>query len=40
MSVLEVPVNLKLMPELAGIRLSPEEFDAVADAVEAAQRQG
>lgn len=29
MSVLEVPVNLKLMPELAGIRLSPEEFDAV-----------
>jgi Uma2 family endonuclease len=31
MSVLEVPVNLKLMPELAGIRLSPEEFDAVEE---------
>ena len=31
MSVIEVPVNLKLMPELAGIRLSPEEFDAVEE---------
>jgi hypothetical protein len=31
MSALEVPVNLKLMPELAGIRLSPEEFDAVEE---------
>jgi Uma2 family endonuclease len=31
MSVLEVPIILKLAPELAGIRLSPEEFDAVEE---------
>jgi Uma2 family endonuclease len=31
MSVLEVPIVLKLGPELAGIRLSPEEFDAVEE---------
>jgi Uma2 family endonuclease len=29
MSVLEAPIVLKLAPELAGILLSPEEFDAV-----------
>ncbi len=29
MSVLEMPVVLQLVSELAGIRLSPEEFDAV-----------
>jgi Uma2 family endonuclease len=28
MSVLEMPVVLQLVPELAGIRLLPEEFDA------------
>lgn len=28
MSILEVPVVLQLGPKLAGIRLSPEEFDA------------
>ena len=31
MSVLEAPGVLKLMPELAGILLSPEEFDAVEE---------
>ena len=31
MSVLEVPIILKLVPELAGILLSPEEFDAVEE---------
>ncbi len=31
MSVLEAPVTLKLTPELAGILLSPEEFDAIED---------
>ena len=31
MSVLETPVILKLGPELAGILLSPEEFDAIED---------
>jgi len=31
MSVLETPVSLKLTPELAGILLSPEEFDAVEE---------
>src|SRR2546427_12130222 len=31
MSALEAPVALKLTPELAGILLSPEEFDAVED---------
>src|SRR5262249_6976394 len=31
MSVLEVPIILKLAPELAGILLSPEEFDAVEE---------
>ena len=31
MSVLEAPIILKLMPELAGILLSPEEFDAVEE---------
>jgi Uma2 family endonuclease len=31
MSVLEAPISLKLAPELAGIRLSPEEFDAVEE---------
>ena len=31
MSVLETPIILKLMPELAGILLSPEEFDAVEE---------
>lgn len=31
MSALETPVVLKLTPELAGILLSPEEFDAVED---------
>ncbi len=31
MSVLEAPVLLELMPELAGILLSPEEFDAVEE---------
>lgn len=31
MSVLEVPIVLKLAPELAGILLSPEEFDAVKE---------
>ena len=29
MSILEAPIVLKLAPELAGILLSPEEFDAV-----------
>ena len=31
MSVLETPIILKLVPELAGILLSPEEFDAVEE---------
>jgi Uma2 family endonuclease len=31
MSVLETPIILKLAPELAGILLSPEEFDAVEE---------
>ena len=31
MSVLETPIVLKLAPELAGILLSPEEFDAVEE---------
>src|SRR5882724_7474828 len=31
MSVLETPIILKLTPELAGILLSPEEFDAVEE---------
>jgi hypothetical protein len=31
MSVLEAPIILKLMPELAGIRLSPEAFDAAEE---------
>jgi Uma2 family endonuclease len=31
MSVLETPITLKLAPELAGILLSPEEFDAVEE---------
>jgi len=31
MSVLEAPIILKLAPELAGILLSPEEFDAVEE---------
>ena len=31
MSVLEVPIILKLTPELAGILLSPEEFDTVEE---------
>ena len=31
MSVLVAPVVLKLTPELAGILLSPEEFDAIED---------
>jgi Uma2 family endonuclease len=31
MSVLEAPISLKLAPEPAGIRLSPEEFDAVEE---------
>lgn len=31
MSVLAAPVVLKLTPELAGILLSPEEFDAIED---------
>ena len=31
MSVLEIPIILKLTPELAGILLSPEEFDAVEE---------
>ena len=31
MSALETPVVLKLTPELAGILLSPEEFDAIED---------
>jgi hypothetical protein len=31
MSVLETPISLKLAPELAGILLSPEEFDAVEE---------
>jgi Uma2 family endonuclease len=31
MSVLEAPIILKLLPELAGIRLSPEEFDAAEE---------